>query len=69
MELGAITWPNSADLDPLRMYERTSEAKTRRGASRSSVVLQDFAYSGEGSLRALAATAKEDQFVGRSIGA
>jgi len=27
IELGAVTWPNSADLDPLWMYERISEAE------------------------------------------
>jgi hypothetical protein len=29
MELGAITWPNGADLDPLWMYERIMEAEDK----------------------------------------
>jgi hypothetical protein len=29
IELGAVTWPNSADLDPLWMYERISEAEDK----------------------------------------
>jgi hypothetical protein len=29
IELGAVTWPNGADLDPLWMYERIAEAEER----------------------------------------
>jgi hypothetical protein len=28
LELGVVTWPNGADLDPLWMYERVKEEKT-----------------------------------------
>jgi hypothetical protein len=29
MELGAITWPNGADLDPLWMYEQIAESEDK----------------------------------------
>jgi len=29
IELGVVTWPNGADLDPLWMYERISEAEDK----------------------------------------
>jgi hypothetical protein len=29
IELGAVTWPNGADLDPLWMYERIAEVEGR----------------------------------------
>lgn len=28
LELGVVTWPNGADLDPMWMYERVKEEKT-----------------------------------------
>jgi hypothetical protein len=28
IELGVVTWPNGADLDPKWMYERVTEEKT-----------------------------------------
>ena len=32
IELGVVTWPNGADLDPLWMYERISEAEDKSWA-------------------------------------